>query len=583
MDPITNVVTGSEELFRIFGLVQEGATFENFAEIFHPDDREANITLVQRAIESGEGWDIDHRIICHDGTEKWVRAIGEVITDNTGKTVELIGTVQDTTELKQTAQALFESELRMRNIYNSLDEAVLVVTPDRKLVNANKAAIKMFGYSIEEMQNSSTELLHVDHQHFVEFGERINQAFSKGQYTNFEFVAKRKNGEVFPTEHTVSHLKNPDGEIKGIVSVVRDITKRKQTEGELRKEKDSAQNYLDIAGVMLVALNEKGEVILINKKGCAILGYSENEIVGKNWFDHYLPKPLGDKIKGVFSSLMAGEIDSVKFYENHVLTKSGEEKMVAWHNSVLHDKKGRIIGTLSSGEDITERKQAEKELELHRTSLEELVGERTAELKFSLAEKEVLLKEVHHRVKNNMAMVSAFIQLQMGQTDNSSAISALTACDNRIRAMAMVHKKLYQSKDLANIDMQDLYQEISDALYLHTEHGKIEIKIQAHEIYLDMDIAIPCAMIANELLSNSLKYAFEEYKSGKINIAMEKIADEKYHIRFNDDGCGLPDDISVDHTDTLGLQLVNIFIDQLNGSIALDKKDGTTFNIVFPG
>jgi PAS domain S-box-containing protein len=452
LNPATNNVAGSDELFRIFGLNKDEATLEAFIEVVHPDDRERDVATIQRGTEFGESWDIEHRLICRDATEKWVRAIGEAIVDSGGKVIELIGTVQD-------------------------------------------------------------------------------------------------------------------------------VTEHKHAEERLRASQRMLETVFDNAPSMIWGTDEQGILKYFNKKSVETMGYSYKEAIGMFNMDLH-PPDKRDEVFEKFEVHVAGKTEDK--LELPLMTKSGKRLVGSIAQAIYEDEYGKkwYFGFI---EEITERKRAEKELELHRTSLEELVSQRTAELKLSLAEKEVLLKEVHHRVKNNMAMVSAFIQLQMGQTDSSSVNSALMACDSRIRAMAMVHKKLYQSKDLTNIDMQGLYQEISDALYLHTEHGKIEIEIQAHGIYLDMDIAIPCAMIMNELLSNSLKYAFENSKSGKINIAMNKIADEKYHIHLNDNGCGLPDDISVDHTDTLGLQLVNVFIDQLNGSIALDKKDGTTFNIVFPG
>ena len=134
----------------------------------------------------------------------------------------------------------------------------------------------------------------------------------------------------------------------------------KSASENLISEQNLAQKYLDIAGVIIVALNDTGEVTLINQKGCDVLELSEQEIIGKNWFDNFLPQPLGEEVKSVFFKLVAGEIEPFKYYENPVVTKSGEERMVAWHNSLLYNEAGDIIGTLSSGEDITERLKAEE-------------------------------------------------------------------------------------------------------------------------------------------------------------------------------------------------------------------------------
>ena len=142
-----------------------------------------------------------------------------------------------------------------------------------------------------------------------------------------------------------------------------DITERKQVEEALRQERDRAQKLLDIAGVMFVALDAGGEVTLVNQKGRAVLGHEQKEIIGKNWFDNFLPDSMKDPTKTVFNRLMAGEIGPIEYYENAVVTKFGEERIIAWHNTILTDDEGNIVGTLSSGEDITNQKRAEVALQ----------------------------------------------------------------------------------------------------------------------------------------------------------------------------------------------------------------------------
>ncbi len=153
--------------------------------------------------------------------------------------------------------------------------------------------------------------------------------------------------------------------------IYHDITERRMTEEALRKERDKAQEYLDIAGVMIVVINADQKVSLVNKKSCEILGYKEQEIIGKNWFSSFIPERIRDYVKASFEKLMAGKIEPVEFFENPVLTLNGEERMIAWHNTVLRDDAGSITGTLSSGEDITERKKAEEALENYSSKLKE--------------------------------------------------------------------------------------------------------------------------------------------------------------------------------------------------------------------
>lgn len=164
-------------------------------------------------------------------------------------------------ERKRVEEQLRGSELWLQSIFNSLEEAVFVVTPDRILVNVNDAAKRMFGYSEEELRNLSTELLHVDHEHYLEFGRRIKEAFDQGKTANFEFKTKRKNGEVFSTEHTVSLLKNEQGESLGIVSVVRDNTERKQAEDALEKRTGELRTMVNAMAGREIRMAELKETI----------------------------------------------------------------------------------------------------------------------------------------------------------------------------------------------------------------------------------------------------------------------------------------------------------------------------------
>lgn len=180
----------------------------------------------------------------------------------------------------------------------------------------------------------------------------------------------RAGGEEFPIEASISQA-TVDGR-KLFTVVLRDITERKRVETEVRKERDLAQKYLDVADVILVALDSKGNVTLINRKGCEVLGYPEEEIVGQCWIDRFLPEGHRRDVQTVFRQIMAGESQLAEFHENPVLTRGGAERMIAWHNRALRDESGTIVGTLSSGEDITERKRAEAALERSYGELREL-------------------------------------------------------------------------------------------------------------------------------------------------------------------------------------------------------------------
>lgn len=217
----------------------------------------------------------------------------------------------------------------------------------------------------------------------------------------------------------------------------KEVDDRKQTETELQEERDRAQRYLEIAGVILVVLNSDQTVQLINRKGCEVLGYEPAEIVGRNWFDIFVPEKDRERTRAVFAQLISGKIDPIEYFENPVLTKNKEERIISWHNTVLCEQGGNIIATLSSGEDITERKRVEEELrkaheELASFSrdLENLVLQRTEELREKnkqLIEAEriaalgKIANRIAHDLRNPLTVIGGFVRRLYEKTPDDDA------------------------------------------------------------------------------------------------------------------------------------------------------------------
>jgi PAS domain S-box-containing protein len=163
----------------------------------------------------------------------------------------------------------------------------------------------------------------------------------------------RKDGTRLWMRWKNKRIYDSEGTFLYIQAIGDDITERKRMEESLRRERDRAQTYLSVARVIFVAIDKDERISLINRKGCEILGYSQEEILGKNWFDTFLPEKEREQVRSVFQELMAGDIEAVEYFENSIVTKSGEERIIAWHNTTLKDEDGHVITSLSSGEDIT--------------------------------------------------------------------------------------------------------------------------------------------------------------------------------------------------------------------------------------
>ncbi len=345
--------------------------------------------------------------------------------------------------------------------------------------------------------------------------------------------------------------------IVGVYSLLPVYKVFKESREELTLERNRARQYLDVAGVIIVVLNREGNITLINKRGCELLEYSEEELIGKNWFDFVLPSELVSAVRDIFNKVMQGELKNTEYYENEIITGSGERRFIAWHNSLLYDKDNRIFGTLSSGEDITARSRAEKLL-LN-----------------ALKERETLIKELYHRTKNNMQIISSMLNLQAGFYDDDRLKEAFEEAVDRIHSMAMVHEKLYSTNDLSRINLKDYIIDLLELLknsYTMQEQDVV-VKTDLEDLYVTVDKAIPLGLIINEIITNSYKYAFSSMKNGEISVSLTA-EDSTVRLSISDDGVGLPEDFIIEESKSFGMQTIIILGEnQLGGKVTPGQGD----------
>ncbi len=227
------------------------------------------------------------------------------------------------------------------------------------------------------------------------------------------------------------------------------------------------------------------------------------------------------------------------------------------------DGKPKAVGAVVL--DITERKQAEEKVQK------------------SLIEKELLLKEIHHRVKNNLQVISSLLSLQSKSISNREAQEALEASQARVQSMAFIHEKLYQSPDLASVDFEDYLKSLTSNIY-HSYAGDrdgITLRVDAKDVSIDISRAMTCGLIINEIISNSLKYAFPNGRKGEIRIEIRTQKDDTYTMSIGDNGIGLPTGLDINTSTSLGLRLVKMFVRQLKADLAVYREGGTEFQITF--
>ena len=256
-------------------------------------------------------------------------------------------------------------------------------------------------------------------------------------------------------------------------------------------------------------------------------------------------------------------------------------------------------------QDLVDRQRVTEELRQLNDQLENRVRERTAELAqanevlqiqilerqraeeqimASLKEKEMLLQEIHHRVKNNLQVISSLLSLQAGYIESEEIQEIFKDSQHRVRSMALVHEKLYRSEDLARIDLAEYIRNLATFLFgsYRANAGRISLAVQADDVFLGIDAAVPCGLMLNELISNALKHAFPNGRSGQLWVELHQDSDRQVRLIVRDNGTGLPPGFDIFETDSLGMQLVGTLVDQLNGTLEIHSEGGTEFIITFP-
>jgi PAS domain S-box-containing protein len=286
----------------------------------------------------------------------------------TGEVIAGVEVVRDITERKRSEE---EKDLLIKAISASTDGIALTDANDT-YIYVNNAHSMIYGYTPEELYRRTWHDL-VPPEIIASSEKSIRETLHNKKIGELkgEFPALRKNGTLIPTEVRAKALWDKEGNYKGHICVVTNISERKRAEEALKEERDKSQKYFDTAQVMLVVIGIDQKVHYINKRGCEILGCTREEVIGKNWYDNFIPKSNSRKIKGICEFLFAGEIKTGEYFEYEVLTKKGGERIIGWYFAALTDEKGDIIGAINSGEDITERKHIEKELNKRVKELEE--------------------------------------------------------------------------------------------------------------------------------------------------------------------------------------------------------------------
>ena len=370
---------------------------EEIMAAIHPDDRERASREMQNSLTGKPVLPKqEYRIFRKDGSDLWIELLAAPIQYRGKRAVQIA--YLDITERKQAEEELRASEARLRTVIEDQTEMINRYKPDFTLTFVNEAYCPIYDKKREELIGQSVLDL-APEENRKSLKKHITSLSRNNPVGTREEKMVLSDGETRWHQWTNRAIFDKQGKIIEYQGVGRDITERKQATEALQKERDLTQKYLDVAGVMIVALNPDGEVTLINKRGCEVLGYREEEIIGKNWIANFLPKEVKARVRQIFTQLIAGELEPIEYNENPLLCVNGEEKIIAWHNSLVRDEEGNITHTLSSGEDITLQVTTEEALRTSEARYRAVIEDQTEMIsRFDLDFKHTFVNDAYCRI-----------------------------------------------------------------------------------------------------------------------------------------------------------------------------------------
>lgn len=607
---------------QILGFSEKEIINKNWFEHFLPKHHRTEVKEVFNQIIAGKNKSFanyENPVLTKSGIVKIISWQNSVIRNNTKKIIGVLGSGIDITKRKQIEKKLNQSEAHFKKLFHVMVDPVIIVDKKGVFLEITDRMEEIIGYKREEFMGKSflnTKLATAKSKAIMM--KNLTKRLMGMDVKPYEVEMIAKDGKKIPFE--INALKiDYKGQAADLVSL-RDITERKKAEKEREKYLWEREFITDI---IVTASRMKdvdeicqyvGEAIQKINNGAYIAvslydpdsnGVRIRALVGFEKYMDRLTKLAGaDPKKFIFRPDDMGEMSRLYFSGKLELIPDGVytlmerkipkpvcktigrilgiEKVFAVGFALENRSYGGIIILVPKGQDI----KYKSAIETIASHVSEMLRRRQAERKIekSLREKEVLLQEIHHRVKNNLTITAALLNIQADQIENKEqALAAFNETKDRVYSMALVHEKLYKSEDFSRIDMKSYIESMGrQLLRAYAEEKKISLEIESEDVFLNINQAVPCGLIMNELVTNAIKHGFPDRKKGTIRISCRKIKNKNYELIVQDNGVGISPDTDIQNTDTLGLKLVNLLTGQIDGDLKVSRKPGTLFTITFP-
>jgi PAS domain S-box-containing protein len=469
-------------------------------------------------------------------------------------------------ERKLATVALRESEDKFRHIFEDSPMGISLLGLDGKYIQVNPAYCQMLGYTESELKKLSIFEITHSHNIFLEISleKDLMGKIEKGTINQYHLEKSyiKKDQQTLRVNQTAATIRDSLGKVRYFINMVEDISDRNKAAEDLRQSEERFRKIFEDSPIGMAILGLDQKVIKVNAVLSQMLGYPELEIINQslNFLTHPQDQPASDRLA---QYLYNGQLSSYQL-EKRCIRKNQQIIWVALNASVVKDQDGQILHVLIMIRDITKQKASQ-----------ELISN-------SLAEKEILLQEIHHRVKNNLHVIASLLELQARSTNDEHIINLFTDSQNRIHSMALIHEQLCLSPKFEHIDFEQYLRKLIGNLFSSYGVNPMQIKciFDVEPVSIRFQTAIPCGLILNEIVSNSLKYAFQGCDRGEIRIQLRQ---QPTHLNLviSDNGIGIPPDLDWHKVNSLGLRLVRILTKQIDGNISLDGSQGTSFSLSF--
>ncbi len=489
----------------------------------------------------------------------------------------------------------------------------------------NQTSEKITGFKKDEVLGKNLVETYITEDYQAAVKLVLDNALKGEETANYEFPLFTKDGHRVLVLLNSSTRRDAEGKIVGVLGVGQDITEMDKLRTASESVAKELRQFIETANAPIFGIDNKGLVNEWNQTSEKITGFLKKEVLGKDLVETYITEEYRKSVKQVLDNALKGE--ETANYEFPLFTKDGKRVMVLLNSSTRRNSEGKIVGVLGVGQDITilnnyketlehkvknrtleleESLQREKELVvlktnyfLHAKAEEKNAKKHSAELekvnielvrsknriKKSLDEKNVLLREIHHRVKNNLQIITSLLSLQSSYLKDDKMLDTFKTSQQRINSMAIVHEMLYQTEDLTSINYKDYLKELFDSnikSFFNIEH-KLKFELDVSAKFVNIETAITLGLLINEILTNSLKYGFsKQSKEDLIYINIISLTSPDFILKIGDNGIGIPTGFNFRTSDSLGIKLIHKLVKQLNGNIEMDySKKGTHYIISF--